>query len=274
MLDGSFADFAEDRIKSGGYVVDTLTAALWCFFTTETYADCVLKAVNLGKDTDTTAAVAGGIAGAFYGYTGIPQKWIGTLAGTEYLSELIEAFVSACRSSTTPPPFSNSYWIVPGRLLAGEYPGSLDEEHSRRKVSALLESGVTCIIDLTCEGELNPYDTLLRSLEKSRTGKKLCTIIRMSIPDGNIPDSVFMKRILDTMDVHLATGSVVYFHCWGGHGRTGTVAGCWLKRHSRARGDDVFAMIGILRRNLEDAYKSSPETEAQKNFVRKWQPGE
>jgi ADP-ribosylglycohydrolase len=72
-------------IKSGGFVVDTLEAAFWCFLTTDNYRDAVLKAVNLGSDTDTTAAVTGALAGLYYGFgeSGIPQDWIGKLAGAQ-----------------------------------------------------------------------------------------------------------------------------------------------------------------------------------------------
>lgn len=63
----------EDEIRSGGYVLDTERAALWCLANTSTYADCVLEAVNLGDDTATTAAVAGGLAGIVYGIGGIPH---------------------------------------------------------------------------------------------------------------------------------------------------------------------------------------------------------
>ncbi|MDR1776524.1 MAG: ADP-ribosylglycohydrolase family protein [Desulfovibrio sp.] len=71
----------EQAIKSGGFVVHTLEAALWCFLTTENYRDAVLKAVNLGEDTDTTAAVTGALAGLAYGLAGIPAPWLKTLAG-------------------------------------------------------------------------------------------------------------------------------------------------------------------------------------------------
>jgi ADP-ribosylglycohydrolase len=76
-------ELPEKDIKSGGFVVDTLEAAFWCFLTTDNYRDAVLKAVNLGDDTDTTAAVTGGLAGLYYGFGegGIPQDWIGKLAG-------------------------------------------------------------------------------------------------------------------------------------------------------------------------------------------------
>lgn len=66
---------AIDQISGSGYVVESLEAALWCFFNTDSYEDAVLAAVNLGDDTDTTAAVVGQIAGAYYGYSGITKKW-------------------------------------------------------------------------------------------------------------------------------------------------------------------------------------------------------
>lgn len=68
-----------DSIRSGGYVLDTLKAALWCLAGTPGYTECVLAAVNLGGDTDTTAAVAGALAGAAYGESAIPARWIGSL---------------------------------------------------------------------------------------------------------------------------------------------------------------------------------------------------
>lgn len=69
----------EDQIKSTGYIVDTLEAAIWCIANTKNYKDCVLQAVNLGDDTDTIAAVAGGLAGIIYGYNNIPMEWINNL---------------------------------------------------------------------------------------------------------------------------------------------------------------------------------------------------
>ncbi|MBQ8235123.1 MAG: ADP-ribosylglycohydrolase family protein, partial [Clostridia bacterium] len=74
--------------KSSGYVVDTLEAALWCLLTTDNYRDCVLKAVNLGEDTDTVAAIAGSLAGTLYGYDAIPLEWRNTLIKREYIEEL------------------------------------------------------------------------------------------------------------------------------------------------------------------------------------------
>jgi ADP-ribosylglycohydrolase len=77
---GAIDQLDESEIQSGGYVVHTLEAALWCWLTTDNYADAVLKAVNLGDDTDTTAAVTGGLAGLTYGVAGLPAEWIEAIA--------------------------------------------------------------------------------------------------------------------------------------------------------------------------------------------------
>ena len=64
-------------IHSSGYVVDSIEAAAWCLISTESYGECILKAVNLGDDTDTVAAIAGGLAGLFYGVENIPTSGLG-----------------------------------------------------------------------------------------------------------------------------------------------------------------------------------------------------
>lgn len=71
----SLKGIPEGQIKSGGYVIESIEAALWCMLNTSSYQECVLKAVNLGHDTDTTAAIAGGLAGIYYGYDAIPEAW-------------------------------------------------------------------------------------------------------------------------------------------------------------------------------------------------------
>jgi len=83
-----FKDLSVDNIRSRGYVVDTLEAALWCLLNTDSYKDCVLKAINLGGDTDTIAAIAGGLAGIYYGLESIPQDWIDKIARLGYIKDL------------------------------------------------------------------------------------------------------------------------------------------------------------------------------------------
>jgi ADP-ribosylglycohydrolase/histidinol phosphatase-like PHP family hydrolase len=85
-----FADVPEDEIKSSGYVVDSLEAAVWSLITTETFEECLLRAVNLGDDTDTIGAIAGGLAGLFYGYNNIPVSWRKNVIKKEELIALCE----------------------------------------------------------------------------------------------------------------------------------------------------------------------------------------
>ena len=88
-------DLTRDEIKSTGYVVDTLEAALWCNLKSSSYRECILLAVNLGDDTDTVAAVAGGLAGIIYGVggeRGIPEEWINQLARKEWIADLCGKF--------------------------------------------------------------------------------------------------------------------------------------------------------------------------------------
>ena len=83
----------DSEIKGSGYVVDTLEAAIWCLLNSESYAECVLKAVNLGDDTDTVGAIAGGLAGLAYGYDNIPTEWLDVIVKKDWISKLCEDFV-------------------------------------------------------------------------------------------------------------------------------------------------------------------------------------
>jgi ADP-ribosylglycohydrolase len=78
-------DRSRDWIRSSGFVEHTLEAALWCLLNTGSYRDCVLDAVNLGEDTDTTGAVAGALAGIAYGLEGIPAEWLEALRGKDVI---------------------------------------------------------------------------------------------------------------------------------------------------------------------------------------------
>ena len=86
----TFEALPESEIRSSGYVVDTLEAAIWCLLKSNSYAECVLMAVNLGEDTDTVAAVAGGLAGLYYGLGQIPVEWVDAIPGREMIVGLSE----------------------------------------------------------------------------------------------------------------------------------------------------------------------------------------
>lgn len=90
IFSGNVAKIKEEDVCSSCYVIDTLEAALWSFLTTDNYQDAVFNVINLGGDTDTVAAVVGGLAGIFYGYSAIPKNWIDLLAKKEEIYEILK----------------------------------------------------------------------------------------------------------------------------------------------------------------------------------------
>lgn len=88
ITNGKLSELKENTISSSGYVIHTLEASIWCLLTTKSYKEAVLKAINLGEDTDTTGAVVGGLAGLFYGVNSIPQEWLDRIARKKDIEEL------------------------------------------------------------------------------------------------------------------------------------------------------------------------------------------
>lgn len=87
---GEFLIKRRSQIRGTGYVVDSLEAALWCFYHTDSFREAILKAANLGDDADTTAAICGQVAGAYYGYDGIPPEWLEKLYWRQEIIEMAE----------------------------------------------------------------------------------------------------------------------------------------------------------------------------------------
>ena len=166
-------------------------------------------------------------------------------------------------------PLPNSYSLLDGRLVAGDYPGSRDSAATRQKVGALLDAGVRTFVDLTESHELEPYDeqlwseAALRGVEAKR--------FRIPVRDMSVPSSAqVMRKILDTIASGLEEGGV-YVHCWGGVGRTGTVVGCHLVR-SGMTGDEALARVAELFSQTAkySGRARSPETAEQAEYVRSW----
>lgn len=164
-------------------------------------------------------------------------------------------------------PIAASYWVTEQRLLAGEYPGAAEEPRARAKLRKLLDAGVTFFVDLTEPGELVPYAPLLADEAKTRSRELVHR--RLPVRDLDVPSAAEMAAILDEIDGAHAAGHVVYVHCWGGVGRTGTVVGCHLVRHG-STGVDALARVQKLLGATSKAARRSPETEAQRALVRAW----
>jgi len=121
----------------------------------------------------------------------------------------------------------HAWWVEPGRLLAGEYPGARTAEKTAKKLQLLIDAGVNTIVDLTRpEDHLEPYREALRTACE-RAGLEI-RYFAHPIPDMDVIDQAGYDRILACIRGEIDSGRVVYLHCWGGKGRTSTVVGCVL----------------------------------------------
>jgi len=175
-------------------------------------------------------------------------------------------------------PFDRSYWVIPGRFLAGYYPGDRHRELMEQKLKGLLSCGIRCVINLMEPEERDhdgkPFVDYAPELKKMADGNTPIDCYRMPIRDLRVPKEGFMIQILDTIDASLHEERPVYVHCWGGRGRTGTVVGCWLARHGIAEGEGALEKIQELRRTDAKADWPSPEMPDQVRMVLAWKKGQ
>jgi protein-tyrosine phosphatase len=143
-------------------------------------------------------------------------------------------------------------------MLAGRHPCAFGPQSGPAEVGALQDAGVTLFLDLTQEGELEPYAHYVTPPSRH---------LRMPIRDFSVPTGEQLLEILDEIDAELRFGGLVYVHCWAGCGRTGVVVGSWLVRH----GTDPRA---ALRRVAEARGAGCPQTLEQRLLVLGWSPGE
>ena len=172
-----------------------------------------------------------------------------------------------------PGPTHRSYWVIENQFIAGAYPGKKDsgEFGGRPEVTQqLLDAGVEVFINLTeDQSGKNNSDARLDQYDKFVADQAI--VERYPIRDLGLPTDEEMVVVLDAIDSHLADGKVVYLHCWGGFGRTGTVLGCWLRRNGLATADTVQRLIDELRTGAVDGqHRPSPEMRPQRDFIKTW----
>ncbi len=161
-----------------------------------------------------------------------------------------------CAGDVLPRPHLNCYWVVPGRLLGGEYP--------LRHIGVLHAAGITDFIDLTAGGEgLPDYQVRLRPGQRRH---------HFGVTDYSVPSEALMRTILDALRALLADPARrMYLHCQGGVGRTGTVVGCLLVEAGFAPDE----ALDLLARKWQVVAKSdhapqSPETGEQRDSIKRW----
>ncbi len=174
------------------------------------------------------------------------------------------------------PPCLNTYWLEPDRILCGQYPRDISDYADQQFMTTLLKSGVRVFVDLTEEGELKPYrDIALEKATSLGIAPEKLAFHRFAIQDVSIPRSPeLMRDALQVIREARENRRIPYIHCWGGVGRTGTVAGCLLRELFGLNGEEA---LEALRKRWKTCAKSktrpySPETDQQRDYVRTWTP--
>ncbi|MGE4428712.1 MAG: hypothetical protein AB7G37_19835, partial [Solirubrobacteraceae bacterium] len=168
---------------------------------------------------------------------------------------------------------NDAFWFREHELLAGPYPGAKDKDEAAAKLDALLDLGVRWFVDLTEDADgLRPYERLLHARAKAR-GIPDVWHVRLPIRDVDVPSPTAMRVILDVLTRARTAGRIVYVHCWGGVGRTGTVLGCEAMERG-ATVEEALAQLADARRFTARARagRVAPETAAQRAFVAAWRP--
>jgi Cyclin-dependent kinase inhibitor 3 (CDKN3) len=160
-------------------------------------------------------------------------------------------------------PLPNSYWVIPGRLLAGEYPIGTDYSDARARLARFREAGINYFIDLTEKGELPAYRHLLPVYTRYQESP---------IADTSVPANVTqVVGLLSDIRIAVEAKRSVYVHCRQGIGRTGLVMGCYL---ANAAGDGKAAIkeLNQLWQQSERAksWPSIPQTAEQADYIRRW----
>lgn len=270
IADGSWRNKQPPEIKGTGYCIDALEAAIWAVAHADDFRDAVLRAANLGDDADTTAAIAGQLAGARWGAASIPAAWLGKLVAADRIASLARALFAAGGGSVDDrwayDEFVHAWWVKPGRLLAGEYPGHTDHTRARHKVDMLIDAGVRTFVDLTTPADrLDPYEPIVH---EAGTARNLdLRHVAFPIPDLGVVDD----REYDTAASLIEDGEsrgAVYVHCWGGIGRTGTVIGCVLADEGLDY-DSVIQRLAVLREGIRKARRAAPEMAVQHEVIRR-----
>jgi protein-tyrosine phosphatase len=160
-------------------------------------------------------------------------------------------------------PLPNTYWVVPGRFLAGEYPGAEKHAESVRRLQTLGAAGINYFLDLTQPDELPSYRQLLPAATK---------YLNHPIHDCEIPEDVTQMQFIQArIRAALTFGRCIYVHCRAGIGRTGTVVGCFLVEQG-LEGTTAVEQLNVMWRQSarSKSWPKVPQTYQQEQYIERW----
>jgi len=178
-----------------------------------------------------------------------------------------------------PLPISESYWVVPGLLLAGEYPYSVVEEDGRVRLRAFLDAGIRLFVDLTEakeSGRTGPLDPYAEALAEEAAARGFSArSVRFPVRDMGVPSDGVLVGIVAELEGAVARGEPAYVHCWGGIGRTGTAVAAFLARRHGLSGDEALDRLAGLWKDVPKSavFAQSPQTEEQRRAVCRFADG-
>jgi len=266
---GSWLRRQPPEIRGTGYCVDALEAALWAVGGAADFREAVLRAANLGDDADTTAAIAGQLAGARWGASGIPPEWCERVVSADRIIALAGGLYEAgggrgVDRSWHHDRFIHAWWVEPGQILAGEYPGHPENRRAAEKVNLLLDVGIRSFIDLTTPADgLIPYADLVESASAARR----LDVRRhpFPIPDLGVTSDDTCDELVRVIREEQQRGGVSG-HCWGGVGRSCTVVGS-LPADTGLRFGEIVSRLRDMRHGTRKAGRACPATDAQREFL-------
>ncbi|MBA4420844.1 MAG: hypothetical protein C0391_06825 [Anaerolinea sp.] len=172
--------------------------------------------------------------------------------------------------TNTPSPIADTYWVIPGRFMAGRNPLAMPGVIDEKNIKAMLACGIDTFIDLTHKDEFGgvAYAPILEKYQH----EKEYQYFNHPIVDFGLPTQTEMSAILRRIHRALKEGCNIYLHCYAGLGRTGTVVGCFLVERGLT-GREALAEIIRMRSDLDGGGQFSPQTGEQKQFVMNWKKG-
>ncbi|ORX97933.1 phosphatases II [Basidiobolus meristosporus CBS 931.73] len=173
-----------------------------------------------------------------------------------------------------PTPYSN--WVIPEKVICGAYPMVRDKEKCVDYLRSLLSAGVTTFVCLQEESELSmlpEYKNSLQCIHRELADHESSSLqfIHFPIRDGSILHDVLLGSLVNVLEQRVfKNNEVLYIHCWGGHGRTGTLVACLLSKYYGLNADLALELTQRLHDTRHDGViAKSPETRVQVNQVRR-----